>query len=69
MKNVGVTDYTYQTPSKHFKEQMSSSKPPKRKTHSGKVRKIKGTHVQCLNNHNAQSLSMKKRQLLELQIT
>ena len=31
MKTVGVTDFTNQTPSKHFTEKSLSSRPPKMK--------------------------------------
>ena len=53
-KNVGVTDYTNQTPSKHFGQKMSSSTPLKNeKIYSWNVHKIKGVHQQFVNNHYA----------------
>ena len=48
MKTVGVTDYTNQTPSKHFEQKkMSQFKSSKN------VHKIEGAHLQCVNNHYA----------------
>ena len=55
MKTVGVTDYTNQTPPKHFeRKKMSRFKTPKNeKKYSWNVHKIEGAHLQCVNNHYA----------------
>ena len=54
MKIAGVTDFKYQTPSKLFgwKKCLSSTALKIRKYLSN-VHKIKGAHVQCMNNRYA----------------
>ena len=54
MKTVGVTEYTTQTPSKHFeqKNECLSSRPPKMtKNFREMCTKIKSAHLQCVNIH------------------
>ena len=54
MITFGVTDYTKQTPSKHFTEKKClSSRPPKMKNKIMKCYKIGGAQFQCMNNHYA----------------
>ena len=53
-KNIGGTDYTNQTPSKHFTENNSKFKTPKRnKKILMKVYYVRRAHLQCVNNHYA----------------
>ena len=53
MKAVGVTDYTNQTPSKHFEQNMSSVQvPEKQKKISVKCPQNRCTS-RCVNNHYA----------------
>ena len=52
MKTVGVTDYTNQTPSTHFgRKKCLSSTPSKLRKYSYSVQKVRGAHLQCVNNH------------------
>ena len=53
-KIIGGTDYTNQTPSKHFTENNCMFKTPKRKKKIFmKVFYVRGAHLQCVNNHYA----------------
>ena len=52
MKTADVTDYTNQTPSKHFeRKKCLSSRPPKMKKIFMKCAQIGGAHLQYVNNH------------------
>ena len=53
IKIIGGTDYTNQTPSKHFTENNSKFKTPKRTKIFMKVYIVGGAHLQCVNNHYA----------------
>ena len=59
---VGVTDYTNQTPSKHFTGKILSSRPQKWKKKSWNVYKKEGKHLQCVNTHYAK-LEYKKQKM------
>ena len=66
MQIVGVTEYTKQTPSKHFTEKNSKLKTPKMKKNSWNVYKIGGAHVQCVNNHYAK---FEKKEIKTVEVT
>ena len=52
MKIAGVTDYSNQTPSKHFTENYSYVQDPKNdQKKSFNVYKIIGAYFQCVNDH------------------
>ena len=52
MQTVGVTDYTNQTPCKHFREEKCLiSTPVKMRKYLSRVHKIGGAHLHCVNNH------------------
>ena len=54
MKTVGVTDYSNQTPSKHFEQKKTSKfKTPKNEKKIVKCARIRDTHGQCVNEHYA----------------
>ena len=54
MKTVGVKDYTNQTPPRHLGwKKCLSSTPVKMWKYLSNVHKIKGAHLQCVNNHYA----------------
>ena len=52
MKTLGVTDYKNQTQSKHFGQKIVQVQhPAKMRKYSRNVHKIKGAHLQCMNNN------------------
>ena len=53
MKTVGVTDYTSQTPSKHFGRNMSKFNNLKMRKYSRNVHIIEGADRQYVTNHYA----------------
>ena len=51
MKTVGVTDYTNQTPPKHFGWKKCLSSTPVKNEKISNVHKMGGAHLQCINNY------------------